>query len=206
MDNMGNDLNNQNESPQKRLYYKNILDVPLEDQKRVRIWRNSPHVNQMMLNQNYVSEEQHEKWLHFLVDNPKSHIVRVAYYGQHHPIGIIVLKDVDLHSSISNWGFYIGERSFLGIGLGKQMLLDIFQWAFGQLSIYKLYTSVLGNNDKALKMYLKAGFCLEGTWKQHLLNNNGTRVDLLWIAMFQDQWKRGCIQGEINGFNDNYSF
>lgn len=171
----------------RMIAYRNILDVEPELQQRVREWRNSDRVRMNMLAPDLISEERHRRWLSSLADCPDRQIVRVAF-SEGVPFGIITLKDIDRHSSRSDWGMYIGEESCLGRGLAKVMLFDLLAWAFEEEGLQRLYTSVLSDNAKAVALYLEYGFHFEGRFEKHIRDESGELVDVYWLAMFAETW------------------
>ena len=185
MDNMGHGL----EYFSTGITYKNILDLTPEEKELVRLWRNSEHVRLNMLEQEIISMEQHLQWLGKMEDERSSQIVRVAFL-RGAPFGVITLKDIDRHSSRSDWGMYIGEKNYLGKDLARPMLFDLLVWGFEEERLERLYTSVLSLNTRALGLYLEAGFHIEGRFERHILSGSGEMADLYWIAMFRDIWKK----------------
>lgn len=153
----------------------------------LRQWRNSEKVRSQMLHQKEVSEDEHMKWYHKVTAETSSYRVRVAFADEV-PFGAIYLTDIDLNSYTASWGMYIGENRFLGHGLGKYLLASLLFWGFEELSLFRMYTSVVEGNDLALILYQKAGFRIEGVWRQHAVCRNG-RKDLLWIGMLRDEWE-----------------
>ena len=182
----------------EELFYRDILDVPPDIQELVRLWRNSDHVRKNMVSSNLISEQQHADWLAFLKGHPERQILRVAFY-QETPFGIITLKDMDEYASRSDWGMYIGEITFLGKGFARPMLFDLLAWAFDEKGFKRLFTSVLGDNAKAIALYLDFGFHLEGRFEKHILRESGDLVDLYWLACFREQWS--LAQGEASSIS-----
>ena len=171
------------------IMYRDVLESGAELQERVRTWRNSDRVRLSMISTESIEEERHSLWLASLTSTSPGQVVRVAFDGET-PFGIITLKDIDRHSSRSDWGMYIGDERFLGRGLGRRMLLDLLEWAFEEEGLNRLYTSVLADNSKALALYLDCGFHLEGRFERHIRRTSGEFVDVYWIAMFAQEWRR----------------
>ncbi len=160
-----------------------IAEVPVDVQRLVLSWRNSPDIRSKMLNQRIISWEEHLSWTKQQMIEFPNCIAKVAYEGQN-PFGVISLNKIDREQKHSDWGMYIGNPAFRGKGLGTLLLEEIIRWGFQDLGLFKLYTSVLANNVRALSLYLKRGFQLEGNWRAHVLMPNGKRVDLLWLGLF----------------------
>lgn len=139
-----------------------------------------------MVHQELISLEDHGKWLELQVSGDVSTLCRVAFY-EGTPFGVISLNRLDLLNRNSDWGMYIGDPEFLGRGLAKLLLWEIQKWGFDSLNLNRLYTSVFSDNVNALGLYLRAGFQVEGLWRQHLWVH-GVPKDLYWVAMHQKSW------------------
>lgn len=183
MDNLGYDL----KSSITGLSYRNLLSAPSELQERVREWRNKDHVRGNMLTSEIISSEEHGRWLAFLENNPHRQTVRIAF-TEGKPFGILTLKDMDEYSSRSDWGMYIGEPDYLGHGYARSMLFDLMTWAFEEKKLSRLFTSVIGDNVRALQLYQECGFHREGCFENHIRRENGDLVDLIWLAYFRSEW------------------
>ncbi len=173
--------------------YRDILHVSSDIQELVRLWRNSDHVRTNVLSSEPISERQHADWLAFLRCHSERQVLRVAFYEKI-PFGIITLKDMDTYASRSDWGMYIGEKTFLGRGFARPMLFDLLTWAFEEKGFRRLFTSVLGDNVKAIALYLNFGFHLEGRFERHIRRESGELVDLYWLAYFREQWNLSQIK------------
>ena len=156
-------------------------------------WRNSEAVRGQMLRQSVVSDEEHMAWYRKVVSAGSSYRVQVAFADEE-PFGVIYLTDIESGSSTASWGMYIGEERFRGRGLAKPMLAALLFWGFEELSLFRMYTSVLEGNDRALTLYRQAGFRTEGVWRQHIAASDGRR-DLLWIGMLREEWE--AVRGQF---------
>jgi len=152
-------------------------------------WRNSEAVRSQMLCQEEISDTAHMTWYKKVISPESSYRVRVVF-GDDAPFGVIYLTDIDRYAASASWGMYIGEADFRGRGLGMRMLTELLLWGFEELDLFRMYTSVLDGNERALNIYAKAGFRVEGTWRKHVLCADGQRRDLIWIGMFQEEWKK----------------
>ncbi|NLL37097.1 MAG: UDP-4-amino-4,6-dideoxy-N-acetyl-beta-L-altrosamine N-acetyltransferase [Fretibacterium sp.] len=171
----------------RKVIFKDLTEVPALAPLILK-WRNSPEVRAQMLRQHLISEEEHARWLETVSKAGASTFVRVAFWGDR-PFGVVNLSDVDRAFSCALWGLYIGEPDLRGRGLGKALLAHLLFWGFEELSLYRLYASVLEKNTAAQVLYGKAGFRDEGVWKGHVLTERG-RQDLLWVGMTAPEWPR----------------
>lgn len=153
----------------------------------LRKWRNSEAVRNQMLHQKDISEEEHLFWYRKVTSSASTYRIRVAF-AEEEPFGVIYLTDIDHESSTASWGMYIGEECFRGRGLAKSLLAALLFWGFDELFLFRMYTSVLDGNERALALYRKAGFQMEGVWRDHVVCACG-RKDLLWIGMLREEWE-----------------
>ena len=150
-------------------------------------WRNSEDIRCQMIHQNLITNEEHYNWYKLVSSGRANYRVKMVYFDDM-PIGVVYLTNMDLVVKCVSWGLYIGENKYRGLGLGRIMMVEILSWGFEELYFYRMYTSVLENNIKALSMYYKFGFKNEGIWEKHVLLKNGNRINLIYLGMCQEDW------------------
>jgi len=64
------------------------------------------------------------------------------------------------------------EKEFWGLGIASLMLTSLINWAKNTKIIRKLNLLVLASNEKAIYLYKKFGFEIEGTHTRDILINN----------------------------------
>lgn len=63
-------------------------------------------------------------------------------------------------------------QNYWGYGIGKNLLTESIAWADAN-GIQKIALNVLETNDKAIKLYQKLGFEIEGTLKNDKILSDG---------------------------------
>ena len=164
--------------------FKNLKDVSEETSLKLLRWRNSPSVASKMLNAKEITLEEHLSWVRRVVQDMTKNIL-VAFYDDI-PVGMISFRDIDVENQHAEWGFYIGENKYRGRGLGSLMLREIIRIGFCEFKLRRLYTSVLSTNEKAIAMYVRYGFRIEGCWREHLFRD-GKPVDVYWMGMLNTE-------------------
>ncbi len=71
-------------------------------------------------------------------------------------------------------------QSITGKGIGKRLFIELEKWADEQ-KIYRLELTVMVHNERAIKLYKKMGFEIEGK-KKHSLLLNGSYIDEYYMA------------------------
>ncbi len=106
--------------------------------------------------------------------------------GRH--IGNVKLEPISTQHSRATFGILIGDKEFWGRGISRQVTELVSQFAFDILHINKVDLGVVFDNIAAWKSYEKAGFHIEGRFRQHE-RQNGKLVDVLRMAKFADGFK-----------------
>ncbi len=88
------------------------------------------------------------------------------------------------------------ERQILRVAFYQETPFGLLAWAFEEKGFRRLFTSVLGDNAKAIALYLDFGFHLEGRFEKHIRRESGDLVDLYWLACFRDNWS--LVQGQAS--------
>ena len=84
--------------------------------------------------------------------------------GQH--IGNIKLEPIHWLHRTATLGMVIGEKSFHGHGLGEEAARLCLRYAFERLGLRKVSLGVLTSNTRAIRLYERLGFVVEGCKRQ----------------------------------------
>jgi RimJ/RimL family protein N-acetyltransferase len=82
----------------------------------------------------------------------------------------------------------IGDRDDRGKGYGKEALHLLLGYAFRELNLHRLQLTVFNYNTGAIRLYEKAGFTREGTYRQFLLRD-GQTYDMYLYGLLREEWK-----------------
>jgi len=93
----------------------------------------------------------------------------------HNHIGNIKYENIDLARKTAVMGILIGEKSYRGRGIAKNVIEESAKWLNVNLSLQTIFLGVDQNNSAAIKIYSKIGFILE---KNQLQNEIKMRWDL----------------------------
>ncbi len=96
-------------------------------------------------------------------------------------IGIAGYDDIIKDNMVATLFIGIGDENYLGKGFGKEAMLELLNFGFNTLNLYRIQLNVISFNIPAIKLYEKVGFQKEGTMKEFVLRN-GQRYDLYMYA------------------------
>lgn len=100
-------------------------------------------------------------------------------------IGITRIMFINFESRIGELGIYLGENQYQGLGIGTNALSLTIKQAFEELKLNKLYLRVNSNNLKAINLYKKFNFQIEGILKKHYYNQDmNVFDDITYMSLF----------------------
>ena len=152
---------------QKYIKYINEVldDIQLEDfrnidyelQMETRNWRNSENVAKYFKIP-YIEENIHKQWLDSLQKKQPTNIAYIIKY-QNNPIGVTYFHSIDYEKKTCDWGIYIYNESYRGMGIGDKTLKKCTNIA-KELEMKYIFLDVLSTNTKAKILYENNGFKL----------------------------------------------
>jgi RimJ/RimL family protein N-acetyltransferase len=102
-------------------------------------------------------------------------------------IGQIVLHRFSETHRTCELGIAIGDKDYWGKGYGREAIELILDYAFRFRNQRKVFLTVNGNNDRAIRAYRACGFVEEGRWRSHVWSG-GEYIDLVCMGILRDEW------------------
>ncbi len=166
--------------PSNKLRYINFRE---EHAKLIYSWRIKPHITKFALTDMEEDFEKHKKWLKKIINDESCKYWIISFEGKN--IGAVNLSEIDFLNMRCTAGCYIGEKEF--IGLGALFLPPVYDYAFKNLKLNKLYGEVLEGNNLMLGIHKYCGWRNVGIYKNHI-NKNGRYYDVHLIELFRKDW------------------
>lgn len=170
--------------------FKTILR-PLDktaDIESVTRWINSPKNRQFILQYLPQTRPQEEKWLEEHGKSPSEITLGIVAKPEMHLIGLMGLHRVDWKNGNATTGAIIGESAYWGKGYGTDAKMALLEYAFLELGLQKICSSVLAFNNRSMAYSMHCGYTVEGTLKRHI-HRGGRYHDLVLLAVFRRQWE-----------------
>ncbi|GGP08225.1 GNAT family N-acetyltransferase [Oceanobacillus neutriphilus] len=106
-------------------------------------------------------------------------------------IGIVSLINMDYKNRNAECIIDIGEKEYWGKGFGGEGLTLLLDYAFQELNLHRISLRVFSFNDRAIHLYKKLGFELEGKSRQTLFRD-GRWHDIIHMGILQEEyfWKK----------------
>lgn len=154
-------------------------------------WLNDAHVTETLGGRGPQGDSAEERWFEELqAEQGKSrwHFV-ICLRADDRPIGIVGLQSVDQVNGKAELGVAIGEPELWDQGYGSEASQVILDFGFGELRLHRIYLHVFAANGRAMRLYEKLGFRLEGTGRQAVYRH-GARHDVQLMGLLHDEWQQ----------------
>ena len=127
--------------------------------------------------------EAEEKWIESHLNNP-NYMILVAVINSE-IAGILDFTNGrrDRISHTGEFGMSVAKH-FRDQGIGSLLLMSLIEWASKNKAIEKIGLSVHSNNHRAIALYKKMGFEIEGVRKRDLKYSNDSYVDTTIMGRF----------------------
>lgn len=104
-------------------------------------------------------------------------------------VGNVELRDIDWLTGKAEVGIFLAEPEARGLGLGREALRGLVDFAFLDLRLHRLYAKILETNSAAQKAFESCDFELEGRERQAHFDQ-GRHWDVLAYGLLEPDWKK----------------
>lgn len=161
-----------------------LRPIRLSDAKRFVKWLADPLVNKFMATRR-VSMREELQWISSLKKQKLNKAFAIDTKDGVH-IGSInlSLKPQDKRAAL---GVMIGDKQYWNRGLGTDAMRTILRYGFGRLRLHRISLKVYAYNPRALKVYTRLGFILEGRGREEVLYR-GRFYDDMYMGLLRREW------------------
>lgn len=112
----------------------------------------------------------------------------IQVLGRSEPVGMVTLGGI-LWSQRTAWlAIGLGERSTWGKGYGTEALELVLRYGFRELNLLRISLTVFEYNRRAIHLYERLHFRVEGRARQ-FLERDGQRWDMLFLGLLRQEWE-----------------
>ena len=127
-------------------------------------------------------------------DDPNNIMFLIRANEDDRIIGFANLDYISWSHGDSYMGIGLGDRTCWGRGYGSEAMNILLRYAFTELNLHRLTLTVFEFNERAVRMYQRCGFKIEGIVRE-VLYRSGRRWDLISMGLLRDEWM------ELNGYS-----
>ncbi|MHB8067015.1 MAG: GNAT family N-acetyltransferase [Desulfobaccales bacterium] len=164
-----------------------LVHLEKEDLAKSQVWVNDPALKVLMLRVLPVTRMDQEKWLEDITRNPAKMVFAIKLLGTGEHIGNTGFYQIDwLHRRAEFW-ILLGERGSWGQGVGTEVVQLMLRFGFGDLNLHKIYLHVGSTNEKAISLYKKLNFAVDGMLREHYFLE-GNYLDVLAMSILKKDY------------------
>ena len=106
--------------------------------------------------------------------------------GDQH-IGNIKIGPINWVHRFADISLLIGDKDYWGKGLATEAIRLVTSFGFRQLNLHKLKAGCYADNTGSKKAFIKVGYVVEGTLRQHFFSN-GSYQDAYQLGILKDEF------------------
>ncbi len=131
--------------------------------------------------QNWYETRVHgsEKQKYFFVISP---------IGSAEFLGVVMLFGFESRLGGPELGIFVSDKARWGQGLGTDAVNAMLDFAFGSLDINRIWVTTSAQNKRSQRAAQNAGFSVEGTIREHILQH-GHFQDSLLMSILRSDWE-----------------
>lgn len=164
-----------------RLY---LRDLTVSDvNKKYVDWMNDPEVNRYLETRH--SKQTIQSCSRFIQDcnaDTASHLFGIFFKESGAHIGNAKIGFINPFYQRGQVSLFIGEKQFWGTGLSSEVVRGLTNYGFKCLGLHRLEAGCYEDNLASLKVFLKAGYTLEGFMRDQVILDN-RRLGCFWLGI-----------------------
>jgi RimJ/RimL family protein N-acetyltransferase len=170
------------------------------DLERMYRWHNDRHLFAMLGGTfRFVSRHAEQTWL----ENTAGYAARasgdiklaICSRDSDKHVGNIYLLQIDWIVRHARMEVFIGDEEERSKGYGQSAVRQMLSYAFMELGLKRVYLGVLTDNPKALHVYQKIGFKIEGTLRNQVFKE-GRWKDVIALGICVEDLVAGQVDGK----------
>lgn len=158
-------------------------------------WFSDPEVTEYLLTNIPFGLADEENWFEAMIRGPKEEHVLVieakmeGVEGGWTPVGNTSFMDLDATNRSTEIGIVLGEKEFWNRGFGTDAMKTMLRHGFENLNLHRIWLRVFTPNLRAIRAYAKAGYVLEGTYREAQFLH-GRYIDVNVMSVLKHEWDK----------------
>ena len=165
-----------------------IREISESDTENIVKWRNSKHVMDVFIDRNPLTSQTHLNWLNNYVKSGK--VAQYIAFDEEKGVdfGSVYLRDIDLNNKKAEFGIFIGEKEYIGRGMGSIITKELIDIGFDELGLNKIYARILDFNKASYNMFMKLGFKQDAIMREDVIID-GKPIDVYFVSILKKEWE-----------------
>jgi RimJ/RimL family protein N-acetyltransferase len=168
----------------KRIYFR---PMEPEDEPTLRRWINDPRIWSTVHHRPPANSLREREWIESQGKSNTDYVFGIVAKDGHRLIGSCGLHAISLIAHHATLGIMIGQTDLHDHGYGTEAMRLLLRLAFHELNLNRVELCVFDHNPRAIHVYEKCGFVLEGRHRQASWRHGQYR-DILRYAILRQEW------------------
>jgi RimJ/RimL family protein N-acetyltransferase len=152
-------------------------------------WLNDPEITRYLETGTFPSTMRDlERFFENVTGSRAEVILAIIHKKSGVHIGNVKLGPINWVHRVASFGMLIGDRKFWGQGLGEECVRLTVEYGFNKLNLHRIDLGVFAEHESAVRCYEKAGFKIEGRFREDLFQG-GEYKDRLWMGLLRSEYK-----------------
>ncbi|MDO8522838.1 MAG: GNAT family protein [bacterium] len=165
-----------------------LRPIKLSDAEHFVKWVSDPEVNKFTT-RNKITLKEELKWIKGMRKTKNTFIFAIDTKDGTH-IGSAGIHDMNRKDKNAIFGILIGDKKYWNKGYGTDATTVLLNYGFNKLKLHRIELFVYEYNPRAIKVYKRLGFKLEGIKREQVFYKNKF-YDVLNFGILDREYKRG---------------
>ncbi len=158
--------------------------IELEDLTILQNWANDPEIQYMLGGWHFPTNmNDQKKWFEMLTCNSLNQRFIIIDNLKLIPVGMVNLININFKDGNAEHGLLI-DKQYQGKGYGFEAVNLVMTYAFNELRLNRLETTIISINDPSLKLFAKCGWKIEGILKDWYFRK-GIYIDKIILGILK---------------------
>ena len=163
-----------------------IRAIEKDDLKSIQIMTNDPYTDSMIVGYSPPAAYQNqEDWYQRIVSDRNNLRLAIEFEGKF--VGLITLTSIDWKNRKADHGIRLMPDAPKRKGIAYDAVNALVSYAFNELNLNKVYTTILDYNTPSFNLYKKCGWKEEGLLRQSIYKK-GEYHDLHCISILKEEF------------------
>ncbi len=170
-----------------RLVY--LRPLQPDDAEHFTEWLNDSRVTRTLRPRGPVTLESEQAWIERATHDPASLVCALVRRRDDRLIGTAGFHGIDTQARLAEYGIHIGIPAMWGKGYGTECTRLLLEHAFRTMNLHRVWLRTHADNLGGLRAYEKAGFRVEGVWRDAVYRE-GVYKDMVLMGILRPEWER----------------
>ncbi|MDP4177962.1 MAG: GNAT family protein [Bacillota bacterium] len=134
------------------------------------------------------SKKSLKDYIDYFESTNERYIFAIRDKDNNNIIGVTGFDEIVWSSNTAVFFIGIGDKNYIGKGLGKEALSLMLDFGFNELNFHRIQLNVISYNIPAIKLYESIGFIKEGVLREAVYRDFKW-YDLYCYGILQKEWK-----------------